>query len=76
MKVKHFLDTSVLRPLISSSTRVKKYYENILEGNLYYSSYVKMEFIRGFIIPSMNFYSTLKMPNITSISDALSVSFT
>ena len=32
-----------------------------------------MEFMRGFIIPAIDFYFTLKMPNIINISDALSL---
>jgi hypothetical protein len=32
-----------------------------------------MEFIRGFIIPSISFYFTLRLPNILCISDAISL---
>lgn len=70
---KHFIDTSVMRPIISSSTVVKKYYAESLGSNIYYCSYVRMEFTRGFIIPAISFYFTLKMPTILSISDALSL---
>jgi hypothetical protein len=70
---KHFIDTSVMRPLISSSSVVKEYYKQELTENLYYCSYIKMEFIRGFINPAISFYFTLRMPNIHSISDAISL---
>jgi hypothetical protein len=72
-KKKHFIDTSVARPIISSSSKVKEYYKNSLTGKLYYCTYIKMEIIRGYIIPCINFYFTFKMPNIESISDALSL---
>ena len=71
--MKHFVDTSVLRPIISSSSKSKEYYKNTLSGDLYYCDYVKMEFIRGFLLPAMSFYSTLNMPSIHNISDALSL---
>jgi len=67
---KHFVDTSVMRPLITSSNDVKEYYKENLGENLYYSSYVRMEFFRGFIVPAISFYFTLKMPNIKCLSDA------
>jgi hypothetical protein len=70
---KHFVDTSVLRPLISSSSVVKKYYNEKFGGKVYYCSYVKMEFIRGYIIPTISFYFTLRLPKITCISDAISL---
>lgn len=71
--MKHFIDTSVLRPIISSSTKSKEYYKNTLGDNLYYCEYIKMEFVRGFLIPAMSFYSTLNMPSIRNIGDALSL---
>ncbi len=67
---KHFVDTSVMRPLVTSSPAVKEYYKENLGENLYYSSYVRMEFFRGFIVPAISFYFTLKMPNIKCLSDA------
>jgi hypothetical protein len=70
---KHFIDTSVMRPLISSSSAVKEYYTNEFSGNLYCCSYSKMEYIRGFIVPAINFYYLFKMPKILSINDALSL---
>lgn len=72
-KEKHFIDTSVARPIISSSSKVKEYYKENLSGKLYYCTYIKMEIIRGYIIPCINFYFTFRMPNIESISDALSL---
>lgn len=62
-----------MRPLISSSSAVKDYYLKELNENLYYCSYIKVEYVRGFIIPAIDFYFTLRMPNILSISDALSL---
>jgi hypothetical protein len=70
---KHFVDTSVMRPLISSSSAVKNYYLKELSESLYYCSYIRMEFIRGFIVPAISFYFTLRMPTILSISDAISL---
>jgi len=69
----HFLDTSILRPLIAASSHYKEYLNKELTEKKYVAEYVKMEFVRGFLIPSMSFYSLLKLPNVKSITDALLV---
>jgi len=70
--MKHFIETSVLRQISSPSTVIDSYYSKELTGGKYLCSYVRMEFIRGFIIPAINFYGCLNMPNIRTISDAMS----
>ncbi|MCW8896955.1 MAG: hypothetical protein OQJ96_01435 [Flavobacteriales bacterium] len=72
-KVKHFLDTSILRPIHSSSSEYKKYLNNNLGKDRYISHYIQKEFVNGLIIPMMSFYSLLRMKHITSVADALSV---
>lgn len=67
----HFLDTSVLRPLMSSSQTYQAYFSKELPGDLYISAYVKMEFIRGFLINCMDFYGVLQNPKVLTISDAI-----
>lgn len=73
MKEKHFLDTSVLRPIFTSPPKVKEYYASALKGEKYTCEYVKMEFLRGYIQSSIDFYFLLAMPQYNSFSDALHV---
>lgn len=71
---KHFLDSSVMRPMLLASEVYRKYFkEHFGNDRLYISNYVQMEFLRSFILPILNFYFILDMPNIKTISDALSV---
>lgn len=70
---KSFLDTSVLRPLLTSSKRVKKYYEATLHDKRYYCAYIRMEFLRGYISSCIDFYFLLSMPQYETFSDALLV---
>ncbi len=73
MKEKHFLDTSVLRPILTSHPKVKKYYKQTLQGDLYICNYVKMEFLRGIIKSAIEFYFLLAMPQYQNFSEALSI---
>lgn len=68
--MKHFLDTSVLRPLISSTKKYKKYYKEELSGTMYICDYIYMEFIKSFIRPIINFSFLLSCPNIETLGDA------
>lgn len=70
---KSFLDTSVLRPLLTSSKRVKKYYQETLHDGRYYSAYIRMEFLRGYISGCIDFYFLLSMPHYETFSEALLV---
>jgi hypothetical protein len=73
MKEKHFLDTSVVRPLMTSPKKVKNYYTDKLKGEKYICDYVKMEFFRGYIKSLIDFYFLLAMPQYNSFSDVLHV---
>jgi hypothetical protein len=69
---KHFLDTSVARPLVVGTKPYKEYFASTLGGeNLYVSRFVQMEFRRSFITNIVNFYFVLDMPSIDTIEDAL-----
>jgi hypothetical protein len=61
----------VLRQLVVSTTKVKKYYGKNLNGERYVSHYVQMEFTRGFIINCMQFYAKVVMPGSNGYQDAL-----
>lgn len=73
MKIKHNLDTSVLRPLLTSPKKVKDYYAEELKNEKYVSDYVRMEFLRGYIKSCINFYFLLAMPQYNSFSEVLNI---
>lgn len=73
MKEKHFIDTSVLRPILISPPGVKEYYKSKLSGDKYICDYVNMEFLRGYIKSAINFYLLLSMSQYDSFSAALNV---
>ena len=71
---KHFLDSSVVRPLLLGSEAYKRYFKDYFgEDRIYVSNYIQMEFLRSFILPILNFYFILDLPNVDTISDALAV---
>lgn len=71
---KHFVDSSVVQPILLGSSAYRKYFENqFADENVYISDYVQMEIKRSCIIPFVDFYFLLDMPNIESIGDALAV---
>lgn len=73
MMEKHFLDTSVLRPILTSPQKVKEYYKTALPGEKYVCDYVKMEFLRGYICSCISFYFLLAMPQYANFGEALHV---
>lgn len=71
---KHFLDTSVLRPMLLGSRIYREYFSDQFgQDNLYISRYVKMEFRRSFIKALIDFYFMLDMPQMRTIDDAFSL---
>ena len=71
---KHFLDSSVTQPMLFGSEVYREYFKKHFgDERLYISNYVQMEFLRSFVIPLLNFYFTLDLPNIRTISDALAL---
>ncbi len=72
--MKHFLDTSVVRQYFFASRPYKKYFKEQFKKNpCYISKYVKMEFNRSYLSNIIDFYITLRIPSIESISDAISI---
>jgi hypothetical protein len=68
---KHFLDTSVARPILTGATKYRAYYSSQFKTDrLYVSRFVKMEFRRSFILNLINFFDVLDMPEIQCIDDA------
>lgn len=70
---KHFLDTSVARPLIHGSKFYKDYLSQHIPGKRYVSDYVLMEFRRGFIMACIEVYADLYRENVTTPADAMAV---
>jgi len=71
MYEKHFLDTSVVRPIILGSERYRQYYkEHFGNDRLYISKFIQMEFKRGYICKILDFYFTLHAPDIEKVGDA------
>jgi len=71
---KHFLDTSVVRPLLHGTTAYKAYFAKVFgDDPCDISQYVLMEFRRGFLLPLVGFYFYLTMPTIETIGDALTL---
>lgn len=70
--MKHFLDTSVARSLLTGTAAYKSYLNSEL-GNerRYVTSFVPMEVRRSFLDAAINFYFTLEMPSILNVDDAL-----
>jgi hypothetical protein len=69
---KHFLDTSVLRPVLLGTHAYRKYFEQQFnDERQYISDYVLMEFRRSYLRNILNFYFMLDMPSIETIGDAL-----
>lgn len=74
MTKKHFLDTSVVRPLLMGTKQYKDYLQNeIGQGNLYISDFIRMELNRSYIREILNFYFLLHFPSIQTISEALEI---
>lgn len=74
MKDKHFLDTSILIPMIMGSDIFKVYCKKQFgDDALYISKYVQMEFRRSQFLKIIAFYSILDQPEVYTIEDAASI---
>ncbi|MFY9222755.1 MAG: hypothetical protein WAQ98_08810 [Blastocatellia bacterium] len=72
---KHFLDTSVLRPIISGTSKYKEYFKSKFgDDPCYISNYVQMEFKRSYIMSLIVFYNILDLPTIPTIGEAFAFS--
>jgi hypothetical protein len=67
---KHFLDTSVLRPMLTASSRYKQFLLDEMSGRKYISKFVKMEFRRGVFLSLIEFFNVLDLPTMLTIDDA------
>lgn len=68
---KHFLDTSVVRPLIHGTEAYKRHLQAQLDSRrCYVSDYVLMEFRRSFVCSLIGFYFYLELPTIQTVGDA------
>jgi hypothetical protein len=70
----HFLDTSVVRPMLLGTKAYQQYFENQFgDRPRYISSYVQMEIWRSYLRNIIEFYFTLRLPTIPTFSDALTL---
>lgn len=71
--VKHFLDTSVVRMLMLGTSKYRQYFaKRFGNDSCYISIYVEMEMKRSYLRNLIAFRSTLELPTIPCIADALS----
>jgi hypothetical protein len=69
---KHFLDTSVARPMLVGTRRYKAYFAAEFGDNLcYINKYVQMEFKRSYLSNAIAFYFILHLSTVPTIGDAL-----
>lgn len=69
---KHFLDTSVARPILLGTVRYKQYLKSKIDPkSRYISHYVQMEIKRSYIVNIISFYFILRLDTIQTISDAI-----
>jgi len=69
---KHYLDTSILRPLIIGTQNYKKYLNDQF-GNepCYISKFIQMEFSRSYLLNIIDFYFTIRLPTMLTIANAI-----
>jgi hypothetical protein len=69
---KHFLDTSVVRPVMHGTTVYKNYFQGVFGNNSkYVSPFVEMEFTRSYLVSLIDFYFILRLPTLDTIADAM-----
>ena len=69
---KHFLDTSVARPMLLGTRRYKAYFaDEFGDESCYISKYVQMEFKRSYFSNVIAFYFHLHLESVPTIGDAL-----
>jgi hypothetical protein len=71
---KHFLDTSIARPILLGTTKYKQYLNSKIDPEKrYISHYVQMEIKRSYLINIIGFYFVLRLPTISTIGDAVAL---
>ena len=70
--MKHFVDTSIARPLLLGTREYKRYFRSVLGAEpLYASTYVQMELERSYLLNVISFYFTLLLPTMHTLDDAI-----
>jgi hypothetical protein len=71
---RHFLDSSVARPILLGTQAYKQYFASQFGDNpRYISTYVQMELKRSYLCNVIDFYFTLHMHTLQTIHDAFSL---
>ena len=69
--VKHFLDSSVVRPSLTGVTAYKRYFRRQFgENPCYISTFVQMEFRRSCLRNLIDFYFVLNLPTLPTFGEA------
>ena len=72
-KPRHFIDSSVARPMLFGTHAYRRYFASHLRDNpRYISAYVQMELKRSYLRHVVDFYFTLHLPTLQTINDAIS----
>lgn len=62
---RHFLDSSVARPMLSASQAYKQYFASQFGDHpCYISAYVQMELKRSYLCSIIDFYFVLHLPTL------------
>jgi hypothetical protein len=70
---RHFLDSSIARPILVGTQAYKQYFVSQFSDNpRYISTYVQMELKRSYLSNVIDFYFTLHLPTLQTINDAFS----
>jgi len=67
---KHFVDTSIARPMVHGTTEYKRYLNGEISENRYVSPFVGMEFRRSLIQSLIHFHTVLSLQSIQTVGDA------
>ncbi|BAU14510.1 hypothetical protein LEP3755_50580 [Leptolyngbya sp. NIES-3755] len=68
----HFLDSSVVRPMMLGTQAYQQYFEDQFSQHpCYISPFIVMEMQRSYLRNAIEFYFTLRLPTIPTLSDAL-----
>jgi hypothetical protein len=71
-RTEYFLDASVARPILLGTSTYQQYFKVQLgDKPCYISPYVRMEIHRSYLRNIIEFYFTLRSPQITNLSDCL-----
>jgi hypothetical protein len=71
-RTEHLLDSSVARPMLLGTSAYQKYFAiQFQDQPCYISPFIRMELYRSYLRNVIEFYLTLDLPGIDSLSDAL-----